>query len=238
MKVLIDIVLIIIIALCTWNGYKRGLVGGVASILAIIISLLGANILSAAYAHEIVPALEPFVDGYVDSGKNRDVILERMGYGSSDLSLDDILAQDSSLRYDYAYECLSDMGLYSKRAEELASDAVAYARESGVSMTDAVVAVLCDTITKVLTTVIAFLLILILLVALASIGNLSFRLPNMENVDEIGGAVLGFAKGFLYCVLLCWLLSFLGLIIGKETMAHTTLGRFFLIFDTITGSLL
>ena len=238
MKVLIDIVLIIIIALCTWNGYKRGLVGGVAGILAIIVSLLGANILAAAYAHEVVPALEPFVDGYVDSSKNRAVILERMGYGGSDLSLDDILAQDSSLRYDYAYEGLSDLGLYDKRAEELASDAVAYAQESGVSMTDAVVAVLCDTVTTVMTTVIGFLLILILLVALASIGNLSFRLPNMENVDEIGGAVLGFAKGFLYCVLLCWLLSFLGLVIGKETMAHTTLGRFFLIFDTITGALL
>lgn len=238
MKAVIDIVLIIIIALCTWNGYKRGLVGGVAGILAIIISLLGANILSAAYAHEVVPALEPFVDGYVDSSKNRNVILERMGYGSSDLSLDDILQQDSSLRYDYAYECLSDLGLYEKRAEELAADAVAYAQESGVSMTDAVVAVVCDTVTKVMTTVIAFLLILILLVALASIGNLSFRLPNMENLDEIGGAVLGFGKGFLYCVLLCWLLSFLGLVIGKETMAHTTLGRFFLIFDTITGALL
>ena len=238
MKAIIDIVLIIIIALCTWNGYKRGLVGGVAGILAIIISLLGANILSAAYAHEVVPALEPFVDGYVDSSKNRNVILERMGYGSSDLSLDDILQQDSSLRYDYAFECLSDLGLYEKRAEELAADAVAYAQESGVSMTDAVVAVVCDTVTRVMTTVIAFLLILILLVALASIGNLSFRLPNMENLDEIGGAVLGFGKGFLYCVLLCWLLSFLGLIIGKETMAHTTLGRFFLLFDTITGALL
>ena len=238
MKAVIDIVLIIIIALCTWNGYKRGLVGGVAGILAIIISLLGANILSAAYAHEVVPALEPFVDGYVDSSKNRGAILERMGYGSSDLSLDDILQQDSSLRYDYAYECLSDLGLYEKRAEERAADAVAYAQESGVSMTDAVVAVVCDTVTRVMTTVIAFLLILILLVALASIGNLSFRLPNMENLDEIGGAVLGFGKGFLYCVLLCWLLSFLGLIIGKETMAHTTLGRFFLLFDTITGALL
>ena len=237
MKAVIDIVLIIIIALCTWNGYKRGLVGGVAGILAIIISLLGANILSAAYAHEVVPALEPFVDGYVDSSKNRNVILERMGYGSSDLSLDDILQQDSSLRYDYAYECLSDLGLYEKRAEELAADAVAYAQESGVSMTDAVVAVVCDTVTKVMTTVIAFLLILILLVALASIGNLSFRLPNLESVDEIGGAILGFAKGFLYCVLLCWLLSFLGIVIGKETMAHTTLGRFFLIFDSLTNNL-
>ena len=238
MKAVIDILLIIIIAICTWNGYKRGLVGGVAGILAIIISLLGASIVSAAYSHEVVPALEPFVSGYLDSHRNRDAILERMGYGSSDLSLEDILQQDTSLRYDYAYECLSDLGLYSKRAEDLAADAVNLEAETGSTMTQAIVSVLCDTITSVGTMLIAFLLILILLVAVASIGNLSFRLPNLESVDEIGGAILGFGKGFLYCILLCWLLSFLGIIIGKETMAHTTLGRFFLIFDSLTDSLM
>ena len=238
MKAVIDIILIIIIALCTWNGYKRGLVGGVAGILAIIISLMGASIVSAAYAHEVVPAIEPFVDGYLDSHRNRDAILERMGYGSSELSLEDILKQDSSLRYDYAYESLLDLGLYSKRAEDLASKAVNLAQETGCTMTQAIVSVLCDTITSVGTMLVAFLLILILLVAVASIGNLSFRLPNLESVDEIGGAILGFGKGFLYCILLCWLLSFLGIIIGKDTMAHTTLGRFFLIFDSLTSSLL
>ena len=238
MKVIIDIVLLIIIALCTWNGYKRGLIGGIAGILAIIVAVLGSSIVAVSYSGEIVPALEPFVDGYMDSQKNRDAILEHMGYGSSDLSLDDILEEDSSLRYDYAYECLTSVGLYEGRAEELADDAVILAEESGCNMTDAVVSVLCDTITYVMTMVVAFLLILILLVAIANMGNLSFRLPNMENVDEIGGAVLGFLKGFIYCVLLCWLLSFLGIVIGKETMAHTTLGRFFLIFDFLTGGLM
>ena len=63
MKIIIDILLLVIIALCTWNGYKRGLVGGVAGILAIVIALFGSSLLSSAYAHEVVPALEPFVDG-------------------------------------------------------------------------------------------------------------------------------------------------------------------------------
>ena len=44
MKAIIDIFLLIIIALCTWSGYKRGLIGGVASLLAIIIALLGGSI--------------------------------------------------------------------------------------------------------------------------------------------------------------------------------------------------
>ena len=163
MKAVIDIILLIIIAMCTWNGYKRGLIGGITAILAIVIALFGGSLLSSAYAHEVVPALEPFVDGYIDSQNTREEILDNMGYGSSDLSLDDILKQDSSLRYDYAYECFSSVGIYEKHAEVLAQKAVSYADENNTDMTAAVVAVLCDTVTYVAALVVAFLLILILL---------------------------------------------------------------------------
>ena len=163
---------------------------------------------------------------------------EKLGYGDSDKSLNDILAEDPSLRYDYAYECMGALGFSRDRAEELAEKAVELAGEKELSMTDAVVAVLCDTITYVGGLLIAFLMILILLVAIANVGNLSFRLPNMENLDEIGGAVLGFVRGFLYCVLLSWVLSFFGLVIGKNTMESTTLARFFLSFKFITQGLL
>lgn len=238
MKAVIDITLLIIIAMSTWQGYKRGLVGGVASILAIIVALFGGSLLSSAYSQEVVPALEPFVDGYVDSQTNREAILENLGYGESDLSLGDILAQDSSLRYDYAYESLVSMGFYSRNAETLALDAVLLSDESGMNMTDAVVNVICNTATYVAGLTLGFLLILIFLVAVANVGNLSLRLPNMEGLDEVGGAVLGFVKGFVYCVLLCWLLSFLGIVIGKTTMEESTLGRFFLVFDFLTTALL
>lgn len=238
MKFVIDLLLLIIVALCTWHGYKKGFVGGVAGILAIIIAMFGGSLLSSAYSHEVVPALEPFVDGYVDSQKTRETVLEKMGYADSDLSLDDILAQDSSLRYDYAYGCMLELGFYESHAETLADKAVEYADKNSVNMTEAVVSVLCDTVTYVAGLVLAFLLILILLVVIGNIGNLSFRLPNMALLDEIGGAVLGFMKGFLYCVLLCWLFGFLGLIIGEETLDHTTLGKFFLAFKFVTNGLL
>ena len=209
-----------------------------AGILAIVIALFGGSLLSSAYAHEVVPALEPFVDGYVDSQTTRDQVLSNMGYSDSDLSLEDILAQDSSLRYDYAYECMSELGFYEKHAEKLAESAVDYANENGANMTEAVVAVLCDTITYVGGLVLCFLLILIFLIAIANVGNLAFRLPNMEILDDVGGAVLGFVKGVLYCVLLCWLLGFFGIILGGDTLENTTLGRFFLSFRFITNGLL
>ena len=237
-RLILDIVLLVIIALCTWSGYRRGLIGGIAGILAVVIALFGGSLLSSAYSHEVEPVLQPFVDGYIDSQNIRDDVLKTMGYGYTDLSLEDVLARDSSLRYDYAVECMKTVGIYQERAEEMAAKSVEYASRTGVSMTDAVVSVLCGTVSFVGGLVVAFLLILILLVAIGNIGNLSFRLPSLELLDEIGGAVLGFAKGFLYCVLLCWVLSFMGLIIGRDTLETTTLAQFFLQIKFLTGGLL
>lgn len=238
MKIVIDVVLLVIIALCTWSGYKKGLIGGIAGLLAIIIALFGGSLLSGAFSAEVIPALRPFVDGYVSSQDSRDAVLEKLGYGESDYSLNDILAADPSLKYDYAYECMRIIGFYDDRAEELAEKTVKLAAEGNESIQDAVVDVQCDTVTYVAGISIGFIMILILLIGIANFFNLSMRLPNMENLDEIGGAVLGFVKGMLYCILLCWLLSFLGFVIGRETLGGTTLGKFFLIFKFITGSLI
>ena len=239
MRIILDLILLLIVALCIWNGYKSGLIGGIAGILIIIISLLAGSTLSSNYAYEAIPVLEPFVDGFIDSQNTRDQVLEKMGYSSTDLSLEDVLETDSSLRYDYAFYCMEAAGFHELRAEELSERAVNYSDQNQISMTEAVVAVLCDTITYVMGLTLCFLLILILLVAVSSIGNLVFRLPDsLQLLDELGGALIGFVKGFLYCILLCWILSFMGLILGKETLEHTLLARFFLTFRFLTNGLL
>ena len=226
MNIILDLLLLLIVALCIWDGYKRGLIGGIAGIFAIIIALLAGSSLSDNYASEAVPVLEPFVDGYIDSQKARSAVLEEMGYGSTDLSLEDVLESDSSLRYDYAVFCMEETGFHEDRAEELAERSVRYSDQNGVSMTEAVVSILCDTITYVMGLALCFLLTLLLLP------------DSMELLDELGGALMGFVKGFLYCVLLCWLLSFLGLIIGRGTLEKTLLARFFMTFRFLTNGLL
>ena len=239
MTLILDILLLVIIALCTWGGYKRGLVGGIAGLLAIVIALFGGSLLSATYSGEVISALKPFVGGIIDTPSTEGKILDELGYGGSDRSLGDILEEDPSLGYDYAYGCMEFFGFSADRSTELANRTVALqAENTQMDMTDAVISVLCDTITYVGGLMLAFLMILIILVALANVGNLSFRLPNMESLDEIGGAVLGFIRGFLYCVLLCWVLSFLGVVIGKDTLANTTLAQFFLQIKFLTSGLL
>ncbi len=79
MRIILDLILLMIVALCIWNGYKSGLIGGIAGILAIIIALLAGSTISSNYAYEAIPVLAPFVDGYIDSQKTRDRVLVKMG---------------------------------------------------------------------------------------------------------------------------------------------------------------
>ncbi len=202
MKIVIDFVLIFIVAACTWNGFKRGLIGGIAGILAIVISLYGGALLSSAFSPEIIPAAEPFVEGFLDSADAKDFILSELGYEDTEKSVNDILAEDPSLKYDYAYNCVIYVGLSKASARTLASRAVELSDSSGADLQSAVSDTLCDSLSYVFGTVIAFLLLLMLIVAIANLFNLSLRLPNMETIDEIGGSVTGFLKGVVYCILL------------------------------------
>ena len=238
MKIVIDFVLIFIVAACTWNGFKRGLIGGIAGILAIVISLYGGALLSSAFSPEIIPAAEPFVEGFLDSADAKDFILSELGYEDTEKSVNDILAEDPSLKYDYAYNCVIYVGLSKASARTLASRAVELSDSSGADLQSAVSDTLCDSLSYVFGTVIAFLLLLMLIVAIANLFNLSLRLPNMETIDEIGGSVTGFLKGVVYCILLCWALSCLGLILGRDTLESTLLGRFFLSIKFLTKNII
>ena len=237
-KLILNILLLLILALCIWGGFKRGLIGGIAGLLAVILSLVGANALTLQYGREVVPAVNPFIGGFIDSETNTDEILAKLGYGETDLSLTDILEQDSSMRYDYAYECLRSIGFYKAVSEDLAKDSVTYAAQTGITLTDAVITVACNAIAYVGCITIAFIMILILITALMDVINLDFHLPNADFVDEAAGAAMGFIKGLVYCVLLCWLLGFLGLIIGKETCDTTPLISFFQTFRFFTRMLI
>ncbi len=239
MRIFLDIALLLIVGACIWDGYKRGLIGGLIGILIVMLSLAGANYLSGSYSVQAVPVLEPFIDGYVDSQKTKSTVLQEMGYGGTDLSLEDVLESDSSLRYDYAMLSTEELGFHEERAQEIAQLAVRYANQNDVGMTRAIIDTLCDAICYVAGLTLCFLLILIFLTAISNIGYMAFRLPDhMQLLDELGGAVIGFLKGFLYCILLCWLLSFLGLVIGRETLDRTLLARFFMTFRFLTRGFL
>ena len=83
-------------------------------------------------------------------------------------------------------------------------------------------------------TAIAFILVLVLLLAIGNLPNLTFKIPNHPRLDDVGGAVMGLINGIAYCILLCWVLQFAGMLIGRSTLDNNLLARFFMKIDILT----
>ena len=237
MRLIIDLILVLILAISIWTGYKRGLIRSIIGLASLILVLVVSNILATNISRQLVPAVEPFVSGYIDSDTVTAEVLANMGYADSDKSLNDVLNEDSSLKEDYAYECMRAAGFFRDASEDLAQDAVNYATKNNISMTDSVITVICNTAAYVLCVTIIFTVLIILMNVILDMLNLNAKLPNAELVDDISGAAIGFVKGMLTCILLCWLLGFLGLIIGKK-VSDKGLMSFFLAFRFITRTLI
>ena len=233
MKTIIDLVLLAIVVACVWSGYKKGLIMGIAGMLAIVVSLYGATLVSTAFSYEVVPALRPFASGYIDH-QTREVVLGELGIADTQLSPEDILANDPAIQHEFCVAVFSSVGMHADVAEQLASESGQRAAEQNMAVQEAVVEVLCERLSYAALVALAFMVLLIALTAVGNIPNLSFRIPNMDTLNDAGGAVMGLLTGIAFCVLLCWALRFLGLIIGPDTLDGTVLGRFFLRIDFIT----
>ncbi len=227
MRTVIDLVLLAIIIISIWSGYKKGFILGIAGVVAIVVSLYGASLVSSAFSYEVVPALRPFASGYVES-QMQETVLEDMGIADTELSYEDILADDPELRHDFCATCYKTFGIYDDAADQMATEAEEYADSQGSTIEEAIVEILCTRVAYVAGVALLFIIFLITLITLANIPNLSFRIPNMDVLNDAGGAAVGLFTGILYCMLLSWMLRFGGLAIGLDTFGDTLLAKFFL----------
>ena len=66
MNIIIDLLLIGILALCVWNGYRKGLILGISGILALVVAFYGANLIAETYSSEFTSMGEHFIAVFVD----------------------------------------------------------------------------------------------------------------------------------------------------------------------------
>ena len=236
MRTVIDLVLLAIIIISIWSGYKKGFILGIAGVVAIVVSLYGASLVSSAFSYEVVPALRPFASGYVES-QMQETVLEDMGIANTELSYEDILADDPELRHNFCATCYKTFGIYDDAADQMATEAEEYADSQGSTIEEAIVEVLCTRVAYIAGVALLFIIFLITLMTLANIPNLSFRIPNMDVLNDAGGAAVGLFTGILYCRLLSWILRFGGLAIGLDTLGDTLLAKFFHSIDFLTAGL-
>lgn len=239
MKLILNLIMLAVILLCVWNGYKKGLVLGIGGLLVIVISLYAADLLSDTYAYEINDALRPFASGYLETNINQKVREEFgiAGAATGSLSVADYLSANPSQSEAFCRSTYEHMGIYGKTAQAMAEKAVAYAAAQGQSVPDAMVEILCSTLSYVGGFLLFFLLILIFLTVLGNLPNLVFKIPGGEMLNDMGGMVAGLLRGFFFCALLSWVLKFTGVLIPQDKLVGSFLPSILMELDPLAGFL-
>lgn len=228
MKIAIDIILLAILLHGAWSGYKKGLIMGIGGILCIIVSIYGANLLANTFSHDVVPALKPFAGGFMEGRIDAEEgVLDSMGWGGLDYSVDDLLAIHPEDKDEFAAACYENIGIDPRSASAMAEGALEYAQTNGTGVVEGVIHQLCESVSYVGCFVLAFLLIIIVLTVVGNLPNLSYKIPHLDIVNDIAGTLLGIVNAAMLCVVLVWCLKFMGIIIGGDTLGETVLGNWF-----------
>ena len=234
MNLALYIVFGLIVLISIWSGYQHGLILSVAHLAAIVASLYLAALLSGAFSNEIVSGMRPFAEGFLDHQVATEVMPNLGLVGDSDLSVADTLEQQPEAAYEFCYSTYRAAGIAEKPAQQMAREAQSYAAAQHTTVSDGLVQVFCERMAYVAGTALAFILILVLLLAVGNLPNLTFRLPEHEHLDDFGGALVGLVNGLAYCMLLCWVLQFAGALIGRDTLEDNIVSNILLKINILT----
>lgn len=237
MDKIINIALIVIIVMCGWAGYRKGIIMGVGSIVVVVLSMYGANILSNTFSYEIIPVLRPFVSGYMEATV-REAVYDKLGIDpeedGSEYSVNDLLALNPSIVHEVLYVSVKTVGIWGSSADVIAEESEMYVWQTGATCHSAVTEVLCEKISYAGGFIIAFLLISITLTVIGNIPNFSFKLPYFELVDDIAGTALGIITGIMYCFVIVWALKFTGMFISESTVKAAPVAYLLLRIDLVS----
>ena len=232
---IINIVLLAILVICAWQGYKKGIIMGIIQVLVIILSLYGAQVLSDTYSYEVIPVLKPFVSGYMETLVEENTYQafgyepdEQTGQYDAPYSTTDLLNSSPDMRQTVAQRTYQSLGLYDGMAQTLADRTIAYAQENNASLTSSVVTIACQSVTWYAGFLLAFIILFAILTVIVNLPNLSFKIPYIGIVNDLGGLAIGLFVGAMFCSVIVWVFQFAGLVLPAESIRATGLAGFFL----------
>ncbi len=209
-----DVLFAVIIVVCAWRGYKNGIIRGICGILAIIVSLYGANIIATAYSDEFTGMAKPFVEGIVDTSVSNVL-------NDAKKTMITVRTSDKDDVYTVCYAASRELGICDAAADKLAREMADDTSVVDQEMTELLSAKLCSKLAFAGLAAIAFILIAIVFAVIGNLINLSFQIEALGAAEPIIGTLLGIAKGIIIVLALATIFRYTGKII-PDTAVETT----------------
>lgn len=235
-----DLVIVLLLALAVWRGYRKGFILTFCGFLAIFVALVGATVVSNVLAQPVSQAISPMIESSIQQA-----VVEKLQSpdssapaGSQSPALPDS-SQDSSqespipdVPLQEILDLLKQSPLYRGFADALQSAVNAGMVSATANATIVISEYIAGQVARIVLFVVSFVLILIVWFFISHALDLAFKLPVLSSLNRWGGGALGLLKGGLLIYIACWLLK--GSFLPQEAIQSTYLLHFFCTSSPLT----
>lgn len=236
--VIFDVVILILLLLTAWKGYRRGFVLTLCSLLAVFVAFIGATVISSQLARPmsrlIQPALERSITQVLEEQTHAVFPPPETSEASQPPALSDAFSGEegqegeedwlAQLPLDEVLDALQASSLYQHFIQPIQDAIQDGVMEVTTSAARAVADYLALELTRMFLFLVSFALVLLLWLLLSRVLDLACKLPVLSTLNHWSGAAVGLGKGCVLLFIACWL--FRGLF-PAEAVEQSVLLRFF-----------
>lgn len=186
---IVDLIVIVILALCILLGYKRGLTGSLIKIFSFFIALIVASVLFKPVSNIVVSSTQ------VDENIKTSIVQ---------------IFEKEETKENNQEENSSPIVEYISTEVEKATE------EKKNEIVDSAATKLSINIINVLTFILLFIAARIALIFVKTLTNLITKLPLIKQCDKIGGVLYGILQGFVIIFIGFALITFISTIINNN----------------------
>lgn len=216
-----DVIILALLALAVWRGYRKGLILTVLGFLAIFVALIGASFLANAMAEPVADMVQPVVEQQI-----REALDQALTHTSFTAQEGGVASTVDEISIKGVVEVLRESQLFAGLAESFenaVSEGTAQMMSSAAASLAHYVAV---EIAHGVLFGLSFVVILIVWTFLSHALDLVAKLPVLSTLNAYGGAVMGILWGGLLVFAAAWVGLRTGLI-TQDMLDGTVLLNFF-----------
>ena len=216
--VIIDITVAAVLVGFVIYGGSRGLVRSLAGLVAVVIALVGAGIAAATFTPPAAEYVTPLI-----AEKIEERVEEAVASRTDEVQMPEVeVAEDLSVG-----ELLALQGLDEEVRGQLSEQAETAMRDTGAAVVEAVVESVAYSFIYGALYILVFLLLILLVHVLIGAMDLVMKLPGLNLLNALGGALVGVIEGALLLFLAVWVLRRLGVSFETEALAEAHILRIF-----------
>lgn len=199
--ILLDLAIVAVILLFLYLGAKKGFVLTLCSLVAVVVALVGANLVADAAAPMVADVIQPKLETAIT--ERLDEALKHTAFVGTD---GDVATSSEDMPLSTVLDVLRENELFQGFMDGVEQTLIEGATASAASAAARVAAQLAGQLARGIVFVVAFFILLILWGILSHALDLVSKLPVLDQLNHTLGGILGFVKGLIIAYVAVWVL--------------------------------